>query len=60
MNLVKERFGQMSNPEVEDMICNIVRTMAAVYKIETQVGDEKPVMPALEYEVKEPDARAAS
>lgn len=34
LDLVKERFGAMTNPEVEDMICNLVRTMAAVYKIE--------------------------
>lgn len=40
LDLVKERFGQMTNPEVEDMICNIVRTMAAVHKIE-QVETEK-------------------
>lgn len=34
LDLVKERFGEMCDAATEEMICNIVRTMAAVYKIE--------------------------
>jgi hypothetical protein len=34
LDLVTERYGQMSNPEVEDMICNLCRTIALVMKVE--------------------------
>jgi hypothetical protein len=34
LDLVSERYGSMSNPEVEDMICNICRTMAVVMRVE--------------------------
>lgn len=34
LDLVNERFGEICNPEVEEMICNICRTMAVVMKIE--------------------------
>lgn len=43
LDLVKERFGQMCNPEVEETICNIVRTMAVVYRLDTPDADEKAV-----------------
>ena len=61
LELVKERFGQMVNPETEEMICNLIRTMVAVNKMEVALDDDKKkTMPALEYEVKEPDARATA
>lgn len=60
LDLVRKRFGDMCNVEVEEMICNIVRTMTVVYKIEVDVADGKPLTPALEYEIKEPDARATA
>ncbi len=34
LDLVEERFGQICNPEVEQMICDICRTLAVVMKIE--------------------------
>lgn len=34
LDLVEERYGQMCNPEVEQMICDICRTVAVVMKIE--------------------------
>ncbi len=34
LDLVDERFGQICNPEVEQMICDICRTIAVVMKIE--------------------------
>lgn len=61
LDLIQERFGQTTTPEVEEMICNVIRTMAAVHKIELPEQDQKKkVMPPLEYEVKEPDARATA
>lgn len=41
LDLVKDRFGDVCNPEVDEMICNIIRTFAAIYKIETAEVDEK-------------------
>jgi hypothetical protein len=34
LDLVDERFGAICNPEVEQMICDICRTIAVVMKIE--------------------------
>jgi hypothetical protein len=35
LDLVTERYGEMSNPEVEEMICNLCRTIATVMRVET-------------------------
>jgi len=32
--MIRERYGAICNPEVEEMICNVARTIAAVTKIE--------------------------
>lgn len=34
LDLVTERYRDMTNPEVEDMICNICRTLAVVMRVE--------------------------
>ena len=41
LDLVKERFGEICNPEVDEMICNIVRTMGVIYRIEDASEKEK-------------------
>ena len=34
LDMIEERFGSICNPEVEEMICNVIRTMTAVLKVD--------------------------
>ena len=58
--IIKQKYGDQCTPVIEEMICNVARTIALVYKIEMADGGALRTVPPLEYEVKEADARAAS